>query len=144
MKSFAKLCTPAKIYFAIAVIAAVFALFNGVTMMHTLWQLLFAFIWTFILGWLCDKGYTSISWFLVLLPYVLILLAMLNIYHSEDPRRLMRAVKLQGAYGHEAFVDNRPSAGNTYDPKTKSWSNTYTPEIYTPQITPSYTPSNTI
>jgi cytochrome b subunit of formate dehydrogenase len=117
MKDFSKICTPARLYFAIAVIAAVFALFNGVTMMHTLWQLLFAFIWTFILGWLCDKGYTSISWFLVLLPYVLILLAMLNIYHSEDPRRLMRAVKLQGAYGREAY-------GQLHNSSTANTSNT--------------------
>ena len=103
MKDFSKICTPARLYFAIAVIATIVALFSGATMMHAFWQIFFAFIWTFILGWLCDKGYNSLSWFLVLLPYVLILLAMLNIYHSEDPRRLMRAVKLQGAYGQEAM-----------------------------------------
>ena len=103
MKDFSKICTPARLYFAIAVIATIVALFSGGSMMHEFWKLVFAFIWTFILGWLCDRGYNSLSWFLVLLPYVLILLAMLNIYHSEDPRRLMRAVKLQGAYGQEAY-----------------------------------------
>ena len=72
MKDFSKLCTPAKIYFAIAVIAAVVGLFNGLTVMMAFWNLVFAFIWTFVLGWLCDKGYTSISWFLVLLPYIII------------------------------------------------------------------------
>lgn len=30
IKDFSKLCTPAKIYFAIAVIASIFALFKGV------------------------------------------------------------------------------------------------------------------
>jgi energy-coupling factor transporter transmembrane protein EcfT len=112
MKGFAKLCTPAKIYFAIAVIAAVFALLNGVAIMFAFWQLLFAFVWTFILGWLCKKGYTSISWFLVLLPYILMALGMLNIYHAEGPRRLMRAVKLQGAYGREAFGPGSSSGGS--------------------------------
>ena len=107
MKDFTKLCTPARLYFAIAVIATIVSLFSGATMMHAFWQIFFAFIWTFILGWLCDNKYTSISWFLVLLPYLLILLAMLNIYHSEDPRRLMRAVKLQGAYGREAYATGR-------------------------------------
>jgi len=53
---------------------------------------------------LCDKGYTSISWFLVLLPYILMVLAMFNIYHvTQEQRQMMRAVKLQGAYGQEAF-----------------------------------------
>ena len=104
MKDFSKICTPARLYFAIAVIATIVALFRGATMMHAFWQIFFAFIWTFILGWLCDKGYNSLSWFLVLLPYIFILLAMLNIYHvTEEQRQLMRAVKLQGAYGQEAF-----------------------------------------
>jgi hypothetical protein len=104
MKDFSKLCTPAKIYFAIAVIAAVFGLFNGMSIMMAFWNLVFAFIWTFVLGWLCNKGYTSISWFLVLLPYILMALAMLNLYHvTYEQRQLMRTLKLQGAYGQEAF-----------------------------------------
>jgi len=107
MKDFAKLCTPAKIYFAIAVIAVVIGLFNGLSVMYAFWKLLFAFIWTFILGWLCKKGFTSISWFLVLLPYIIILLAMLNIYRvTNQQRQLMRTLQLQGAYGQEAMTTN--------------------------------------
>jgi hypothetical protein len=106
MKDFSKLCTPAKIYFAIAVIASVVALFNRVGIMSVAIKLIFAFIWTFILSWLCSKGYTSISWLLVLLPYIIILLAMLRIYHvTEDQRALMRTIQLQGAYGQEAMTN---------------------------------------
>jgi len=106
MKNFNKLCVPAKIYFAIAVIATIIALLNGFHMIYAFWKMVFAFIWTFVLGWLCNKGYTSISWLLVLLPYILIALAMLNIYQvTEKERRVMRAIKLQGAYGQEAFVE---------------------------------------
>jgi hypothetical protein len=109
MKDFNKLCTPAKIYFAIAVIATLFDLFNGASIMFAFWKLIFAFIWTFILGGLCNKGYKSISWFLVLLPYILMFLATLDIYHvSEGQRQFMRSIGLQGAYGQEAFV-NSPS-----------------------------------
>lgn len=104
MKEFSKLCTPAKIYFTIAVIAAVFGLFNGLTIMMAFWNLLFAFLWTYVLGWLCDKGFRSISWFLVLLPYIIMALAMFNIYHvTHDQRQFMRAIQLQGAYGKEAM-----------------------------------------
>ncbi len=56
-EAFRKLCTPAKIYFAIAVIASIFALFNGVGIMVVAFNFLFGFIWTFILGWLCKKGF---------------------------------------------------------------------------------------
>jgi hypothetical protein len=107
MKDFSKLCTPAKIYFAIAVIATVFGLFNGMSIMFAFWKLVFAFIWTYVLGWLCKKGYTSISWFLVLLPYIIIVLAMLNLYHvTHEQRQVMRTLQLQGAYGQEAMTNN--------------------------------------
>jgi len=106
MKDFSKLCTPAKVYFGIAAIATLFDLFNGVSIMLAFWKLVFAFIWTFILGGLCDKGYKSISWFLVLLPYILMFLASLNIYHvTDEQRQFMRSIQLQGAFGQEAFTE---------------------------------------
>ena len=70
-------------------------------------KLVFAFIWTFILAWLCKKGYKSISWFLVLLPYIIMALAMLGIYRvTEEQRQMLRTVQLQGAYGQEAMSNN--------------------------------------
>lgn len=110
MQDFRKLCTPAKIYFAIAVIASVIALFNGVRLMMVFWKLVFAFLWTLALGWLCDKGYRTISWFLVLLPYIIIFLAMFNVYHvSQQQKQLIRSVGLQGAYGQEAMTAMPPN-----------------------------------
>lgn len=82
-KKFSQLCTPAKIYFAIAVIATIIALFNGAAIMFAVIKMLFAFIWTFLLSWLCSKGYKSVSWFLVLLPYIMIALAMFGFVHSQ-------------------------------------------------------------
>ena len=111
MKSFNKLCTPAKIYFAIAVIAIIVALFNGVSVMAAFMKLVFAFIWTFILSFLCDKGYKSLSWFLVLLPYIIILLAVLGIYNfSKGQQQWMRTIKLQGAYGKEAMTNKKTNS----------------------------------
>ena len=105
MKNFSELCTPAKIYFAIAVISSIVALLSGVSCTFVLMKILFAFIWTFVLGWFCNKGFTSISWVLVLLPYIIILLAMFNIYNvTEEQKQLMRSIKLQGAYGQEAMT----------------------------------------
>jgi hypothetical protein len=104
-KNFSKLCTPAKIYFGIAVIATIIALFNGVTLMLAFSQIFFAFIWTFVLGWLCDKGYSAISWFLVLLPYIVMALAMFRIVKITQHKDIMKALKLQGAYGQEAMTN---------------------------------------
>ena len=91
-------------YSAIAVIAAIIALFSGIRIMAVVIKLVFAFIWTFILEWLCKKGYKSISWFLVLLPYIIIALAMFGIYQvTQEQRQMMRSLQMQGAYGQEAM-----------------------------------------
>jgi len=103
--NFRYLCTPAKIYFAIAVIASLFALLNGVALMAVFMKLIFAFVWTFFLGYLCKKGMMTLSWFLVLLPYIIMALAMFGIYRvSHEQKQIMRTLQLQGAYGQEAMA----------------------------------------
>ena len=107
-KDFSKLCTPAKIYFVIAVLACIVALFNSLGVIATLVKLIFAFIWTFVLGWLCSKGYQSLSWFLVLLPYVIILLAIIGFLRlTKSQRAFLNNIKLQGALGQEYFTNNK-------------------------------------
>jgi hypothetical protein len=113
-KEFSKLCTPAKIYFVIAVIASIIMLFKGVSILGVFAKLIFAFIWTFVLGWLCKKGFTMVSWVLVLLHYIILLLAMFKIYHtSEDQKQILRTLQLQGAYGQEAM--SMPTVGSMKD-----------------------------
>jgi hypothetical protein len=77
-KDFEKLCTPAKLYFAIAIISIIIGLFSGFHFIAILGKLIFAFIYTFILSWLCKKGFKSLSWFLVLIPYVLLFLVIIG------------------------------------------------------------------
>jgi hypothetical protein len=82
------------------VVASIFAVFKGVGLLAVAFKLLFAFIWTFILGWLCSKGLKTLSWFLVLLPYIIIALAMFRIYRvTRAQKKLLKTVQLQGAYG---------------------------------------------
>jgi hypothetical protein len=76
---FNKLCTPAKIYFALSVVSCILMLFDKAHIIAIFSKLIFAFLWAFILGWLCSKGYSSLSWFLVLLPFVMILLVTFGI-----------------------------------------------------------------
>jgi hypothetical protein len=116
-KDFSKLCTPAKIYFAIAVVASVIALLNGIGLIAVATKVIFAFIWTYILAWLCDKGYKKLSWFLVLLPYVLILLIFLGLVskgHNQYHNQVLNAIKLQGPFGRENFTSTpAPPAAST-------------------------------
>jgi hypothetical protein len=113
MKDFSKFCTPAKIYLTIAVLASIIALFKGVHIMMAFWKLFFAAIWSYILEFLCKKGFASVSWFLVLLPYIIMALAFFNIYRvTHKQKEILRAVKLQGAYGLEHMRVMNPASVN--------------------------------
>jgi len=83
-KEFDKLCTPAKLYFLIAVISILYALFKHFNIMLLIIKLLFALVWTLILSCLCDKGFSYLAWFLVLFPYLLILLAFIGVYKHRE------------------------------------------------------------
>ena len=71
---FSRMCTPAKVYFAILLVNVLFMLFHRVKLGFVFSKILFGGIWTYFLTWLCKKGYKSVSWFLVLLPFILIAL----------------------------------------------------------------------
>jgi len=80
---FNKLCDPAKVYLAIAVIGCVFALLKRFPVVSVAIKLFFALVWAYVLGWLCKKGYKTLSWILVLLPYIVIALVFAGIISKE-------------------------------------------------------------
>jgi len=68
-----KLCTPALIYFVLAAISLVIALFKNFQLMSLVTKGIFIVAWTWFLNFLCSKGYKVISWFLVLLPFLIMI-----------------------------------------------------------------------
>tara|TARA_Y100001970_G_scaffold292857_1_gene436187 strand:- start:1730 stop:2071 length:342 start_codon:yes stop_codon:yes gene_type:complete len=89
VKDFRNLCTPAFFYLALSVILFVAMAFQnfGNTNKYCLGQyecyipntfVIFVFkaiyilFWTFILNSLCKAGYKEVSWFIVLLPIILL------------------------------------------------------------------------
>jgi len=77
MNSFRSYCTPAKIYLTIALIFSIVQLFS-VPIVFVFINFAFALVWAFILEWLCKKGFGSVSWVLVLLPYAVMLMQALG------------------------------------------------------------------
>jgi hypothetical protein len=98
---FDKICTPAQIYLIVSFILMVLSYFgmNAISQQITLnqannsflqslnftyqkdtrtsylVQAAFIVLWTWVLSFLCKKGFSNLSWFLVLLPWVLMFLA---------------------------------------------------------------------
>lgn len=88
VKDFRELCTPASIYFVISIVFFLIAVLqnlgntsnyclgkfscyvNNTTGVFVL-KLLYILFFTWLLNVFCKAGYTRLSWFLLLLPYVL-------------------------------------------------------------------------
>jgi len=86
-----KLCSPAYFYLIISVIALIILLFDNMknlrgnnmyclgkyscnvpnTILVFLMKILYIVFWTFVLNCLCKSGYEKLSWFLVLLPFLM-------------------------------------------------------------------------
>jgi hypothetical protein len=73
MNAFATLCTPAKIYLILLVPGIISMFYNKTSLWSILGTLIWTPIWTFVLNWLCTKGYSAISWFFVFIPFISII-----------------------------------------------------------------------
>ena len=88
-KSFKTLCPPAMLYFVISIMFMMMALFQNLgdnrhynlgdfscavpnTTVVFVVKLLYILFWTYILNLICKDGYTTLSWLLVLFPFVML------------------------------------------------------------------------
>lgn len=65
---FSKLCTPAYIYFVGSLIYLIINSFNNFNIMNIIVNIFFIMIGAGALNFLCSKGYSIISWILIILP----------------------------------------------------------------------------
>ena len=68
---FGKYCTPAQLYLILGAIGIISAAVNKFSVETLLTKALFLVVWAWVLNWLCSKGFTAISWILVLLPFIM-------------------------------------------------------------------------
>jgi len=88
------LCTPALIFFIISVLSLFMMLFDNLENTHhycfgnvscnvantsTIFivEILFLIFWTWVLDFICSRGYTNFAWFILLFPYILLLTLLL-------------------------------------------------------------------
>jgi hypothetical protein len=92
-KTLKELCTPAMLYFVISMIGLVIVLMQNLgntnsyhvgsfscrvpnTAAVFIVKLIYVLFWTYILNLICKDGHTSLSWLLVLLPWLLLFVMM--------------------------------------------------------------------
>lgn len=83
LKTFNSICTPAQVYMIMALISVFASLYDqDFFQQYTVFNLILIAGWTFLLHFICKAGYKNISWFLVLFPFIFILLVLLLILYK--------------------------------------------------------------
>jgi hypothetical protein len=98
------LCTPALVFFVLSVLSLFSMIYDNLENTHTycignvrcnvsntsmifILEILFLVFWTWLLNFICSSGHPNVAWFILLLPYILILLIVLfvasDIRHTE-------------------------------------------------------------
>ena len=77
-----ELCSPAQLYLVISVIAIVMAMVKQIQLSSILYKFVFMVGWTWVLNFLCSKGYKTVSWVLVFLPFIIIMLGIIMVVGS--------------------------------------------------------------
>jgi len=100
------ICVPAMLYLILSVIALISMAFQSCGALCLLFKVLFIAIWTWFLNFLCRQGYTTISWILVLLPFILFILMILFSYE------IIKRLKNTEHFKHNNNHDNYPKSEN--------------------------------
>jgi hypothetical protein len=74
------ICVPAMLYLILSIIVLISMAFQSCGTLTLLFKVLFIGIWTWFLNFLCTEGYSTISWILVLLPFIMFILMILFAY----------------------------------------------------------------
>jgi hypothetical protein len=92
-KTLKELCTPAALYFVLSMISLVIVMFQNLgntdrynmgcfschvpnTFVVFIVKFVYILFWTYVLNLICKDGHSSLSWLLVLLPWILLFVLM--------------------------------------------------------------------
>jgi len=95
------LCTPAQIYFVLSLISLVFVIMKRFQFSVIMIKLLTIAVWTWFLNFLCSKGYKSVSWFLVLLPFIVMALGFIMVMETVATRAPQQRQQQQQQQYHQ-------------------------------------------
>lgn len=76
------ICAPALIYLVFSLLAILYMIYDHYNAGSVIIKVLFIAIWTWILNLLCTSGFEALSWFLVLLPFILFILFIVIVIHN--------------------------------------------------------------
>lgn len=98
-KQFSNLCGPALFYFLVSMISVILCILQNIGNRNKckignmnikgnkffifLIKIIFILFWTWVLSLICRAGYRGVSWFLVLFPFIMMVLLSLLIVENQ-------------------------------------------------------------
>jgi uncharacterized Rmd1/YagE family protein len=76
------LCTPALVSLFLGTVSMLLNC-TRVSILTSILHLIVTVIWALFLDFLCEKGFTFLSWFLVLLPYLLVFFSIFFLFGAK-------------------------------------------------------------
>lgn len=64
------LCTPALVHLVLSILGVIVLVFQK-AFDGLIWNILFSLVWLWFLTILCNRGYVTLAWVLVLLPFII-------------------------------------------------------------------------
>ena len=84
------ICTPALIYLIFSILSILYMVYDHYSAGCVLVKVIFIGIWAWFLNLLCQHGFESLSWFLVLLPFIFFILFILIVLHNINKLKYKR------------------------------------------------------
>ena len=85
------ICAPSLIYLVFSILAILYMIYDRYSAGSVIVKVFFIALWTWLLNLLCESGFEALSWFLVLLPFILFILFILIVVHNIKKHAVYRS-----------------------------------------------------
>jgi len=77
-------CLPARLYLILGVLLSFVHILKYKSAGILFFELLFTYIWTILLNWICTSGFSFLTWILFVVPFVSVVLDLVNLLRNAQ------------------------------------------------------------
>ena len=82
--SVAEFCLPARLFLILGVLLSFVHILKYKSAGILLVELLFTYLWTILLNWICTSGFSFLTWILFVVPFVSVVLDLVNLLQKAQ------------------------------------------------------------
>ena len=112
--SVAQFCLPARLYLILGVLLSFVHILKYKSAGILLLELLFTYLWTILLNWICTSGFSFLTWILFVVPFVSVVLDLVNLLQKAQDNTTKTDATIT-----DATTDDAKTKTTTNEPETK-------------------------